>query len=247
MDAIAPPTLDISAGDTALDRTVRLALARQALLESPPPSRRAFVGRKPRGKYLKVRPRLMAALERVAEKGSDRHVWLVLDAVALLTVRGQSDAGAAETIVDGLRADASLYDDADDWSAVAQQAQIAPVWIVAMVGFGLVPIFVWVRTGLDVVYLLALLGGGLGCFLDWNRSEARNLSSTYFQRLTLRAFQPFTSAIYGLLTVLLLRSGIVNLKPANVSEPTYLFLAAVLAGYGSDTMQRLSKAFGRRE
>lgn len=255
MDLVNPRsqvTFVSPADDPAYGRAERLGPAREALLGSAPHPPRLLVGRKPRRKFLEIRPRLLTILERVVEKGSDRHVWLVLDAVALLTAPSGSDTGGAEDIADALRRDQSLYDDGDEWIAGVQRLQMMPVWMIAMVAFGLPLLLVCITKHIDLTYYWqAMLGGTVGCFLDWNRSEPRKLSGSTFQQLMLRAFQPFASAIYGLLTVLLLQSGIVNLKPADMSEPIYLFLAAVLAGYGgqhgSDTMQRLTKALSRPE
>ena len=254
MDLVRPRsqvTLVSLADDPARTRAERLAPAREALLGGVPIPGRSLAGRKSRRKFLAVRPRLLAMLERVVEKGSDRHVWLVLDAVSLLTALEGRDVVGAEAIVDSLRSDLGLYEDGDEWIACVQWLHAMPVWMAAMVGFGFPLLVIWLARGVDLTYWTALLGGTLGCFLDWNRSEPRKLSGSFFQQLMLWGFQPFASAIYGLLTVLLFRSGIVNLKPADVSEPTYLFLAAVLAGYGgqhgSDTMQRLTKALNRPE
>ncbi len=254
MDLINPHsqvTLVDPADDPARSRAERLAPAREALLGGVPIPGRSLAGRKSRRKFLEVRPRLLAMLERVVERGADRHVWLVLDAVSLLTALEGRDVVGAEAIVDSLRSDLDLYEDGDEWIACVQRLHAAPTWIAAMIGFGSPLLVICFARGVDLTYWLALLGGTLGCFLDWNRSEPRKLSGSFVQQLMLRGFQPFASAIYGLLTVLLLRSGIVNLKPADVSEPIYLFLAAVLAGYGgkhgSDTMQRLTKALSRPE
>ena len=227
-----------------------LTSARQNLLESPVPSKSRSLSRKSVRKYREVRIRLLGVLERVAEKGSERQVNLVLDAGALLTLPDRSDPASAEMTTNALRGDATLYDDADDWDITFQRIQIAPTWITVVIAFALAPLFFWLKGGIDVIYWEALLGGALGCFLDWNRSEPRKLSGSYWDQTFLRAFQPIASGLYGLLTVLALKSGILNLKPAGVSEPIYLFLAAVLAGYGGphgpETMERLTKALSRR-
>ena len=254
MDLVSPLSDVVVASpphDPAGSRSERLAPARDALLGCVPLAGRSFSDRKMRRKLLELRPRLLAILERVIEKGSDRHVQLVLDAVTLHTTSEGRDVGGAEALVDCLRGDPTLYDDGDDWLAGVQRLEMMPVLFLTMVGFSAMPILMFLTRGVELTYWLALFGGTLGCFLDWNRSEPRKTSGSLFQQLLLRGFQPLTSAIYGLITVLLLRSGIVNLRPANVSEPVYLFLAAVLAGYGgqhgSETMQRLTKALNRSE